>query len=268
MKYEPWRSIVYWGLAVQSAEQGKLIGTRQGRSALEHRHLVVRRGVNVHAEGSALLELGRTQVLVTVTLEDRVPQHVRDRRDGAGKRLPPSGWLMAEYNLLPRATHERTLRERARLGGRTAEIQRLLGRALRPVLELELFAYKTIVVDADVLQADGSTRVASILGGFAALYDMADRFTRLGQLDDWPIKNEVGAVSVGIIDGELCLDLDYNEDVRASADLNVIATANGEVIEVQGGAEEGTIAQASFLEMLNAGLGGVSNVLTVLKGQL
>jgi ribonuclease PH len=228
----------------------------------------VTRGVNRYAEGSALVKLGHTQVLCTVTLEDRVPAHVRERRGPGGKRLPPTGWLMAEYCLLPRATHERTQRERQRVGGRTQEIQRLLGRAFRAVLDLELFPNRTVVIDADVLQADGGTRVASVLGGYAALHDLADRLTRSGKLDDWPLRHEVGAVSVGVVDGEVRLDLEYEEDVRATADLNVIATGGGEVVEVQGGSEGEPIPQGTFLELLAAGLGGVEALLGSLKSQL
>ena len=241
---------------------------REGRGPLEARSLKVERGLNRYAEGSALVRLGHTQVLATVTLEDKVPPHVRDRKDDGGKRLPPTGWLMAEYSLLPRATHERTQRERQKVGGRTQEIQRLLGRAFRTAVDLDLFPNKTLVVDADVLQADGSTRVASVLGGHAALFDLADKLTRAGRLDEWPLRQELGAVSVGVVDGEVRLDLEYAEDVRASADLNVVATAGGELVEVQGGSEGRPIPQDTFLELLAVGLGGVEKLLASLKAQL
>jgi ribonuclease PH len=176
--------------------------------------------------------------------------------------------LSAEYSLLPRATHERTQRERQRLGGRTQEIQRLLGRAFRACLDLDLFPNKTILIDADVLQADGGTRVTSVLGGYAALFDLADRLTRSGKLDEWPLRNEIGAVSVGVVDGEVRLDLDYAEDSRASADLNVIATGSGNLIEVQGGGEGEPIGQDTFLELLAVGLAGVEKLVGGLKAQL
>ena len=236
-----------------------------GRGALEARPLEVARGLSRHAEGSARLRLGHTEVIATVSVEDRLPPHLRDRRDRDGRRLPPTGWLTAEYSLLPRATHERTPRERQTIGGRTHEIQRLLGRAFRACLDLDLFPNRTITVDADVLQADGGTRVASVLAGFAALHDLADRLTRAGKLDEWPIRHEVGAVSVGIVDGTVLLDLDYAEDARASADLNVVATADGQIIEVQGGSEGEAIGQDVFLELLAAGLGGVDRLLGELK---
>lgn len=241
---------------------------RAVRHNLESRPLIVQRGVNRYAEGSALVKLGLTEVLVTVTVEDKVPNHVRERRSPTGRKLPPTGWLMAEYSLLPRATHERTQRERARTGGRTQEIQRLLGRAFRTVIDLDLFRNRTLIVDADVLQADGGTRVASVLGGYAALFDLADRQTRSGKLDDWPIRYEVGAVSVGIVDGEPRVDLDYAEDSRASADFNVIATAEGQLLEVQGGAEGEPVSQGSFLDLVALGLDGVTRLVTQLKAQL
>ncbi len=242
--------------------------TRQNRNNLETRALSVQRGVNRYAEGSALVKLGMTEVLVTVTLENIVPKHVLERRDANGKKMPPTGWLMAEYSLLPRATHERTQRERQRVNGRTQEIQRLLGRAFRSTLDLDLFKNKTVILDCDVLQADGGTRVTSVLGGYAALFDLCDKMTRAGTLDDWAITNEVGAVSVGLVDGEIRLDLDYSEDSSATADLNVIATANGEIIEVQGGSEGQSITHPQFLEMLTVGIDGVKGLLTSLKSQL
>jgi ribonuclease PH len=242
---------------------------RTGRELLELRPLTVKRGVNAYAEGSAQVHLGNTHVLATVTLENSVPKHVLERRGPDGKRLPPTGWLMAEYSLLPRATHERTQRERQRLGGRTQEIQRLLGRAFRACLDLDLFKNKTVIIDCDVIQADGGTRVTSVLAGFAALWDVADKMTRAGSLDDWPIRHEIGAVSVGLVDGQVRLDLDYREDSSAQADINIIGTLGGQLIEVQGGSEgEEAIDQTQFLEMLAAGLSGVQQLVTRLKTQL
>jgi ribonuclease PH len=242
---------------------------RTGRELLELRPMTLKRGVNAYAEGSALVHLGSTHVLATVTLENTVPKHVLERRGPDGKRLPPTGWLMAEYSLLPRATHERTQRERQRVGGRTQEIQRLLGRAFRSCVDLELFKNKTVIIDCDVMQADGGTRVTSVLAGFAALWDLADKMTRAGTLDDWPIRHEIGAVSVGLVDGQVRLDLDYKEDSSADADINIIGTLDGKLIEVSGGSEgETAIAQEQFLEMLAAGLNGVQQLVTQLKKQL
>jgi ribonuclease PH len=242
---------------------------RKDRDLLELRPLILKRGVNAYAEGSALVQLGNTHILATVTLENSVPKHVLERRGPDGKRLPPTGWLMAEYSLLPRATHERTQRERQRVGGRTQEIQRLLGRAFRACIDLELFKNKTVIIDCDVIQADGGTRVTSVLAGFAALWDLSDRMTRAGTLDDWPIRHEIGAVSVGLVDGEIRLDLDYKEDSSAQADINIIGTLDGKLIEVSGGSEgEEAIAQERFLEMLQVGLAGVQRLVTNLKTQL
>jgi ribonuclease PH len=241
---------------------------RVGRGNLEARGLTVGRGVNRYAEGSSLVKLGYTEILCTVTLENTVPKHILERRGPDGKKLPPTGWLMAEYALLPRATHERTQRERMRVGGRTQEIQRLLGRAFRSVIDLDLFKHKTLVIDCEVLQADGGTRVTSVLAGYAALYDLCDKMTRAGTLDDWAIKAEVGAVSVGIVDGEIRLDLEYTEDSSATADVNIIASSDGCIIEVQGGSEGESIEHAQFMEMVRVGLDGVKGLLERMKGQL
>jgi ribonuclease PH len=230
--------------------------------------LVVQRGVNRYAEGSSLVKLGNTEILCTVTVENNVPKHIQERRGPDGKKLPPTGWLMAEYALLPRATHERTQRERLRVGGRTQEIQRLLGRAFRAVVDLDLFKFKTLVIDCDVLQADGGTRVTSVLAGYAALYDLCDRMTRAGTLDDWAIRAEVGAVSVGIVDGEVRLDLEYTEDSRAQADFNLIATGDGRIVEVQGGSEGESISREQFTALVDVGLDGVKLLLERMKAQL
>ena len=232
---------------------------RTGRGPLDPRPLTVRRGVNAHAEGSAWLELGRTQILSTVTVENKVPPHQRGKK---------TGWLMAEYNLLPRATHERLPRERALQNGRRQEIQRLLGRAFRTAVDLAPFRDKTLIIDCDVIQADGSTRVASVLAGYAALWDFADRLVRAGTISEWPLRHELGAVSVGLIGGELRLDLDYAEDMRAAADLNVVATAEGHIIEAQGGAEDEPLSPERYGELLTAGLDGVRRLLTELHRQL
>ncbi len=212
-----------------------------------------------YAEGSALIEVGNTKVICTATVEEKVPFFLRNKG---------TGWVTAEYSMLPRATHTRTNRETMRPSGRTQEIQRLIGRSLRAVVDMKLLGERQIFIDCDVLQADGGTRVTSVLGGYAALFDLCDKMTRAGTLDDWAITNEVGAVSVGLVDGEIRLDLDYLEDSSATADLNVIATANGEIIEVQGGSEGQSITHPQFLEMLNVGIDGVKGLLTSLKSQL
>ncbi|ADV68054.1 ribonuclease PH [Deinococcus maricopensis] len=224
----------------------------RARPTTEPRPLHVTRGVNMHAEGSALLHLGRTQVLATVTVDPKVPPHMRGKK---------TGWLMAEYSMMPRATQDRTPRDRNLSNGRRHEIQRLLGRAFRATVDLRHFRDRTLVVDCDVLQADGGTRVASVLAGYAALWDYADRLIRTGKLSEWPLLHEVGACSVGLVGGEVRVDLDYLEDVQAEADLNVVATSSGLLIEAQGGAEGAPIAPGVYEQLLRAGLDGTRTLL-------
>ena len=184
----------------------------------------------MHAEGSALIEVGRTRVICTASVEDRVPPFLRN----TGK-----GWVTAEYGMLPRATTTRTQREATagKVGGRTQEIQRLIGRALRSVARLEALGERTIWVDCDVIQADGGTRTASITGGFVALVLALQKLRESESLKAMPITDYVAATSVGIIDGTPMLDLAYEEDSRAEVDMNIIKTGNGRFIEVQGTAE-------------------------------
>lgn len=233
--------------------------SRVGRDALSPRPLQVTRGVNPHAPGSAHLKIGRTEILATVTLEDKPAPHMRGQKEG---------WLTAEYAMLPRATNDRQARERNLQNGRRHEIQRLLGRALRASMDLRLFRNQTLYVDCDVLVADGGTRVASVLAGHAALHDFCDRLINSGKLSDWPIGHNVGAISVGLIGDELRVDLDYAEDKVARADLNVIATDTGLIIEVQGGAELGPITTEEYGRMLTAGVSAVQGVMSDLSRQL
>jgi ribonuclease PH len=241
---------------------------RQNRHNLELRPLEVKCNVNPYAEGSSLVKMGNTHVLCTITVENNVPRHLLERRDANGKKLPPTGWLMAEYSLLPRATHERSQRERQKLSGRTQEIQRLLGRVFRATVDLDLFKNKTLVIDCDVLQADGGTRVTSVLAGYAALHDLCNRMTRVGTLDDWALRSEIGAVSVGLVDGQIRLDLDYIEDSNAQADINIIATSTGKIVEIQGGSEGESIEQDQFFEMIKIGAEGVKTLIERMKPQL
>lgn len=232
---------------------------RLERDLLTPRAIQVVRGVNPHAPGSAHLKMGRTEILATVTLEDKPAPHMRGQKEG---------WLTAEYAMLPRATSDRQARERNLQNGRRHEIQRLLGRALRASMDLRPFRNQTLYVDCDVLVADGGTRVASVLAGHAALHDFCDRLINSGKLSEWPIQHNVGAISVGLIGDELRVDLDYAEDKVARADLNVIATADGQLIEVQGGAELGPITLDEYTRMLNAGVVAVGGVMRDLARQL
>jgi len=214
-----------------------------------------------HAEGSALVEWGATRVVASVTIESKLPPHLRG---SAGK----TGWLTAEYALLPRSTADRSPRERLYASGRTQEIQRLIGRAMRSTVDLSMFKGKTITVDVDVITADGGTRCAGVVAAYAALHEAADRLVFAGGLDEWPLRYEVGAVSVGVVAGEQRLDLDYAEDVVAEADINVVATANGDVVEVQGAGEGAPVPSQRYVELLATGIEGVKRVLDVVRPQL
>src|SRR6186713_2884466 len=201
-----------------------------GRSPSDPRPTTITPGYLAHAEGSVLIEVGRTKVICTASLEDRVPPFLRN----TGK-----GWVTAEYGMLPRATSTRTQREAAagKVGGRTQEIQRLIGRSLRSVTKLTDLGERTIWIDCDVIQADGGTRTASITGGFVALVLALQRMRELALLKDIPILDYVAATSVGIVDGTALLDLAYDEDSRAEVDMNFVKTGDGRFIELQGTAE-------------------------------
>lgn len=227
------------------------------------RQVSITPGYNRYAEGSALVEWGHTTVLATVTVDPRLPPHLR----GRGNR-PPEGWLTAEYALLPRSTQERSSRERLYAGGRTQEIQRLIGRALRTVTDLSLFPNKTLIVDVDVLQADGGTRCAGLVAGYAALHQAANRLIFAGDLAEWPLLFELGAVSVGIVDGEEYVDLEYSEDVRAEVDLNVVATGDGQVIEVQGGGEQRPVPAERYVGLVAKGVSAVQSLTQSIRPQL
>ena len=204
----------------------------------------------VHAEGSVLVEAGRTKVICTASVEDRVPPF----RRGTGK-----GWVTAEYGMLPRATTTRTSREasQGKVGGRTQEIQRLIGRSLRSVSTLEELGERTIWVDCDVIQADGGTRTAAITGGFVALVLALEQIRKQGQLQRIPITDYVAATSVGVIGGAPMLDLAYEEDSRADVDMNVIQTSDGRFIEVQGTAEGAPFERKVLDELLGLAEGGI-----------
>ncbi|HEY8496520.1 MAG TPA: ribonuclease PH [Limnochordales bacterium] len=224
-----------------------------GRRPNELRPVTIRRGFSKYAEGSVLIEMGDTKVVCTATVEDRVPQW----RRGSGM-----GWVTAEYGMLPRATLERTPREAAtgRQGGRTLEIQRLIGRALRAVVDLPRLGERTITLDCDVLQADGGTRTAAITGAYVALVDsLAKLFSDYPQLP-LPVADFVAATSVGVVDGQILLDLCYDEDARAEVDMNVVMTGGGRLIEVQGTAEGAPFDRATLLELLDLAAAGIEQL--------
>jgi ribonuclease PH len=219
-----------------------------GRAADQLRPVSLTRGWLDHAEGSCLVEFGATRVLVAASVTEGVPRW----RKGSGL-----GWVTAEYAMLPRATHTRSDREsvKGRLGGRTHEISRLIGRSLRAAIDLKLLGENTIAIDCDVLQADGGTRTAAITGAYVALSDACSYLKR-----PQAIVRSVSAVSVGILDGEPRLDLPYVEDVAADTDMNVVATGDGELIEVQGTAEGAPFSRAELDALLDLALGGCASL--------
>jgi ribonuclease PH len=202
-----------------------------GRQANQLRLVKIERGFTRYAEGSVLICFGETRVLCNASVEEKVPSFMR----GQGR-----GWVTAEYSMLPRATQTRSGREAARgkLGGRTMEIQRLIGRALRAVVDFELLGERTIVIDCDVLQADGGTRTASITGAWIALADAVETLLEQGLIKKSPLKDSVAAISSGMVKGQPVLDLDYVEDSAAEVDMNFVMTGDGRFVEVQGTAEE------------------------------
>jgi ribonuclease PH len=226
---------------------------RTGRGPLDLRPISLEPGASKYAEGSCLARFGDTHVLCTASLEDRVPPHVM----GTG-----AGWITAEYGMLPRSTHERMPREAARgkQGGRTLEIQRLVGRALRAAVDLRALGVRTITLDCDVIQADGGTRTAAITGGFVALVLAVERLRKAGRLAGAPVRRPVAAVSVGILGGQVHLDLDYDEDSTAEVDLNVVATGDGQLVEVQGTAEGKAFGRGDLDRMLDAALAGIARL--------
>jgi ribonuclease PH len=224
---------------------------RTDRSNSGLRVVTVERNIAPYAEGSCLISFGATKVLCTASVEDGVPGW----RRGSGQ-----GWLTAEYAMLPRATKTRTSRERSQLGGRTQEIQRLIGRSVRAMLDDFSFGEFTIKIDCDVLVADGGTRTAAITGAAVAVVDAFDWMVNNGKLPVTAVKRRVAAVSVGIVDGETRLDLDYVEDVRAEVDMNVVMASTGEFVEVQGTGEHGTFDRNKLNSLLDVAVAGIQEL--------
>jgi ribonuclease PH len=220
---------------------------RDGRQPDELRALTLTRGYTKFAEGSVLVQLGDTRVLCTASLEERVPPFLR----GSGQ-----GWVTAEYGMLPRSTHERSPRS-DRPGGRVHEIQRLIGRSLRAVVELERLGERTVTLDCDVLQADGGTRTAAITGAFVALVDALTLLRRTGAIQRVPVREFLAATSVGIVDGTAVLDLSYEEDSRARVDMNVVMTESGKFVELQGTGEGGPFTKAEAASLMQLGERGI-----------
>ena len=221
-----------------------------GRTPRQGRPLRIERGTLPHAEGSAMVSLGRTRVLCAATVEDRVPNWIR------GKGM---GWVTAVYGMLPRSTGERTPRS-AQTGGRAQEIQRLIGRSLRAITDLTAFGERTVILDCDVIEADGGTRTAAINGAMVALHDAFVTLSNRGQLTRSPLRDTVAAVSVGLVAGVACLDLAYAEDSRAEVDMNVVMTGSGRFVEVQGAGEGVTFSDADLKTLLRLARLGVRRV--------
>jgi ribonuclease PH len=234
---------------------------KDGREPDELRPVLFVRDFTEFATGSVLVDFGRTRVLCTASLEDRVPPWLR----GTGR-----GWVTAEYSMLPGSTLERSDREaaRGRQSGRTQEIQRLIGRSLRAVTDVEMIAELQITVDCDVLQADGGTRTAAICGGYVALHDAFSRMVATGTISAHPITDACAAISVGVVDALPHLDLDYSEDVRAEVDMNVVMTGAGRFVEVQGTAEGNPFSRSELDELLALAEKGISEIFALQRATL
>ncbi|MDQ7785811.1 MAG: ribonuclease PH [Desulfomonilaceae bacterium] len=223
-----------------------------GRLPDQLREWTITCGILEHAEGSALIETGRTRVVASASVEDRVPAFLRNE----GK-----GWVTAEYAMLPRATHSRSPRERGgRIGGRTMEIQRLIGRSLRSVTDLRGFGERTVTIDCDVLQADGGTRVASITAAWVALHKCFEFLLDQGLIERVPLHDSVAAVSVGVVNNVALLDLDYDEDSMAEVDMNVVMTGKGRLVEVQATAEGSPFSVARLNSLIRLARTGIEHI--------
>lgn len=229
-----------------------------GRATDKMRRVKITRNYIKPAEGSCLIEVGDTRVICTASIEERVPPFLR----GLGE-----GWITAEYGMLPRATWDRSSREssRGRIGGRTHEIQRLIGRSLRAVVNLKALGERTVWLDCDVIQADGGTRTASITGAFVALWDALNWLKKEGKITSWPIRNFVAATSVGIVDERPLLDLTYEEDSKASVDINVVMTSEGKFIEVQGTGELHPFTKSEMDKLIGLAKKGIEELIAILR---
>lgn len=229
------------------------------RAAGELRRVRLTRGTMKFADASCLIEWGDTKVICTATLEDTVPPFLR----GKG-----TGWVTAEYNMLPRSTTQRVQRERSKLGGRTQEIQRLIGRCLRGVTELSALGERSVIIDCDVIQADGGTRCAAITGGFVALVDALAKLKAKGALTAVPVRDYVAAVSVGVVKGRSVLDLNYAEDSTAEVDMNLVMTSAGGFVEIQGTAERAPFSSAQLARLTRLGKSGLDRLFALQRRTL
>ncbi|MDX9714264.1 MAG: ribonuclease PH [Dissulfurispiraceae bacterium] len=231
---------------------------RNNRKNDELRKVKITRGFIQNADGSVLIEMGNTKVICTASIEERVPHFLKDQR---------KGWITAEYGMIPRSTHSRMTRESSagRVGGRTHEIQRLIGRSLRSVVNLDVVGERTIWIDCDVIQADGGTRTASITGAFVAMSDAFYSLLSKGLIDNNPVTEHLAAASVGLVGGEAMLDLDYSEDSAADVDMNVVMTESSRIVEVQGTAETHPFTKERLNSMLNLAEKGIIELISMQK---
>ncbi len=237
-----------------------MVNRKNNRAQQELRPVVFTRNFTKNAAGSVLVEFGDTKVIVTASIEDRLPRFLID----SGK-----GWLTAEYSLLPGSTETRVFRDRGTIiSGRTQEIQRLIGRSLRAAVYLTKIGERTITIDADVIQADGGTRTASISGGFVALYDALSLLKEQGKIKEIPVIESVAAISVGIKDGEILLDVDYAEDSTADADANLVMTESGNILEFGVTSENAPVKKEELLKILEAGEKGIKDIIQIQKQAL
>lgn len=234
---------------------------KDGRRPDQLRKVKIKRDVMKFAEGSCMIEIGNTKVICTASVEDKVPPFLRDSG---------SGWVTAEYGMLPRSCKTRIQREssRGKQSGRTQEIQRLIGRSLRSVVELEKLGERTIWIDCDVIQGDGGTRTASVTGSFVALVDALLTLKKQNIIKEMLIKDYVAAVSVGLIRGELCLDLDYDEDSNAEVDMNIIMTGKGKLVEVQGTAEKTPFSKKELDRLISLAQKGIFDIIAIQRNIL
>jgi ribonuclease PH len=233
---------------------------RDGREAGDLRPIQFQRGFTRTAPGSVLASFGETRVLCTAAFVDGVPPFLQGRGQG---------WLSAEYAMLPSSTDQRKARDRAgKIDGRSVEIQRLIGRSLRAVVDLKRITERTIWIDCDVLQADGGTRTTAISGAYAALYDCLVEMDRRRVLRSWPLRTQIAAVSVGVIDGRAVCDLDYSEDARAEVDMNLVMTGEGDFVEIQGAAEGATFGRELLDEMLGLGEAAIRRIFEAQRAAL
>lgn len=228
-----------------------------GRQLNQLRDISIQRGFTDNPAGSVLVTFGNTKVLTTASIEERVPKHILvEKEDG-------HGWLTAEYSLLPASTHDRVNRERYKVSGRTMEIQRLIGRCLRASIDLPRMGTRTITVDADVLQADGGTRVAAITGAYVAVVDALNLLIEDGLLGELPIVSPIAAVSVGLFEGDVLLDLNYDEDVKVTVDANVVMNARGELVEFQATSEGVPFSREAMFQMVDVAHQGIEQLLAI-----